>query len=209
MILKNLPSQISSSEKRLAALKGKYLQEWYDSQSGCEHLNGRFMLKFIDCKWRLGLHYRKSTREIYFPFQKPVQQRCWCWGSSSARRKPAQVRRCLGKIRHICSCCFAVHWVGARNKDCYVASKSEPQPCKALRTVLSSWTKCWFTAVTSLRRCYYWSQQHLHKSNFCLRRHIWAKFCPVSSKVQRDKDETRKLKSRMNRESNSPFLLAW
>lgn len=165
MIPKNLPSQISSFEDRLAALKGKYLQEGYDSHSGCEHLNGRFILKYIDRKSRLGLQYR-STREIYFPFWKTSQAEMLGLGLQLSEEEAAQVGGCLGRNCPTCSPCFAAHWVGARNKDCCMASRSEPQPHKALRTVLSSWTKCWFSAITSLRRCYCWSRLHLHKSNF-------------------------------------------
>lgn len=47
-----------------------------------------------------------------------------------------------------------------------MASRSEPQPCKAPRNVLSSWTKRWFSSVTSFRKCYCWSWQHLHKNYF-------------------------------------------
>lgn len=166
MILKNLPSQISSFEDRLAALKGKYLQEGYDSHSGCEHLNGRFILKYIDRKSRLGLQYSRSTREIYFPFWKTSGAEMLGLGLQLSEEEAAQVGGCVGRSCPSCSPCSAAHWVGARNKDRRMASRSGPQPHKALRAVLSSWTKRWFSAITSLRRCYCWSRLHLHKSNF-------------------------------------------
>lgn len=104
----------------LAALKGKYLQEWYDSHSGREDLNARFMLKYTDCKSRLGLQYRESTREIYFPFWKTSQAEMLAVGSM--KKKPGKIEDAWQDLPHLLTL-FCARWVGARNKDCSVVSR--------------------------------------------------------------------------------------
>lgn len=151
----------------LAALKGKYFQGWYDSHSGCEDLNARFMLEYTDCKSRLDLQFRGNTRQIYFPFWKTSQAETLVVGLWLTVEEAREGRGCLAgsaTFAHPILC--KLSWSQKQRLQC------GQQPAGPNAFLLQKQ-----------------ASRHADRGNiyikvtFCIHRHFWAKFCPVSNRV--------------------------